>query len=527
MRRVATLIAIIHATAPTSLVRGDALDELRQRGALVWGGDQEGGGPYVYPDPNDPNRVVGFEVDLADALAAKLGTTAKFFQADWNTLPEFLRAGKIDVILNGYEWSAARAAQMRATRPYYLYELQLLARASDDSILGWEDLRTRAGRRRSVSVLSGSAALTYLRVHWAGDVDIVDYNGNTDAMMQVRNRVHDATLPDLPVALFYRHRPQGQGLKFVGPPVGRGAYVMFVRPEEARLTAALDQAIEALYRDGMLRRIYEKYGIWNGTQATLLETRADAAAKSDGPQGNPGDAGDSTAAVAPEEQAPRGWQVVRNYSGILLKSAGMTFLLSVLSMPIAILIGLLVALGRIYGPAWLRLLLAIYVEVLRGTPVMLQLYVIYFLLPEILPVRLDAMVAAVAGLAINYSAYEAEIYRAGLQAIPRGQMEAALALGLSRGAALRYVIVPQAVRIVVPPVTNDFIALFKDTSICSVIAVTELTKQYNVLANSSGAIVELAGLTALLYLAMSYPLSVAARRLERRMAETATPVPTI
>jgi polar amino acid transport system substrate-binding protein len=196
----------------------------------------------------------------------------------------------------------------------------------------------------------------------------------------------------------------------------------------------------------------------------------------------------------------------------------MTILLSVSAMPIAVLLGLLIALGRLYGPAMLRGFLAAYVEVLRGTPVMLQLYVIFFLLPKYLHLELNPVVAAIIGLAINYSAYEAEIYRAGLQAIPKGQMEAALALGLRQGTALRRIIVPQAVRIVLPPVTNDFIALFKDTSICSVIAVTELTKQYNMMANSTGAILELATMTGLLYLAMSYPLSIVARRMEARMA---------
>ena len=148
-----------------------------------------------------------------------------------------------------------------------------------------------------------------------------------------------------------------------------------------------------------------------------------------------------------------------------------------------------------YGPAPLRWLLIAYVEVLRGTPLMLQLFVIFFLLPEI-GMPIPAFCAAVAGLAINYSAYEAEIYRAGLQAVPRGQMEAALALGMSPALALRRIIVPQAVRIVIPPVTNDFIALFKDTSVCSVITVMELTKQYSVQRNDTGATLELAALTA-------------------------------
>jgi polar amino acid transport system substrate-binding protein len=174
-----------------------------------------------------------------------------------------------------------------------------------------------------------------------------------------------------------------------------------------------------------------------------------------------------------------------------------------------------VALGRLHGPAWLRPLLTAYVEVVRGTPLMLQLYAIFFLLPKV-GLALPALVAAVAGLALNYSAYESEIYRAGLKAVPTGQFEAALALGMTKWQALRHVIVPQAVRLVMPPVTNDFIALFKDTSVCSVITVIELTKRYSVLALSTGRIVELAVATAILYLAMSWPLSLLSRRFESR-----------
>ena len=130
-------------------------------------------------------------------------------------------------------------------------------------------------------------------------------------------------------------------------------------------------------------------------------------------------------------------------------------------------------------------------------------------------------VAFILGLALNYSAYESEIYRAGLKAVPPGQFEAALSLGLSRWQALRHVIVPQAMRIVMPPVTSDFIALFKDTSVCSAITVVELTKRYSVLALSTGRIVELALVTALLYLAMSWPLATLSRWFERRLERPA------
>jgi len=137
----------------------DTLDDIHARGALIWGADQEGNAPYIYPNPADANNVVGFEVDLAEAIAAELGVKSQYSQADWNTLPEFLRAKKIDIILNGYEWTPSRAERMAASRPYYIYELQLLGRDAPDGIKSWDDLRRKPGKpKRQVGVLGGCAA---------------------------------------------------------------------------------------------------------------------------------------------------------------------------------------------------------------------------------------------------------------------------------------------------------------------------------------------------------------------------------
>ena len=161
---------------------------------------------------------------------------------------------------------------------------------------------------------------------------------------------------------------------------------------------------------------------------------------------------------------------------------------------------------RLYGIAPLRWLATAYIEVIRGTPLLIQLFLIYYGLPEI-GIRLNAFLAAILGLGLNYAANEAENYRAGIQAIPRGQMEAALALGMSRWQALRHVILPQALRLVIPPVTNDFIAMFKDSSLVSVITMVELTKVYGMLAMSTYDYIGLGLMTAAIYFALSYPAS--------------------
>jgi polar amino acid transport system substrate-binding protein len=185
-------------------------------------------------------------------------------------------------------------------------------------------------------------------------------------------------------------------------------------------------------------------------------------------------------------------------------------------MMLAVPLGLALAITRRWGPRWMDRLASVYVEIYRGTPVLLQLYVLYYGLAPI--VRINALTAAIVGLGMNYAAYEAEAYRAGLQAVPRGQMEAALSLGMSLPLALRRIILPQAFRHALPNVTNDFIALLKDSSLVSVITVVELTKQMTITAVDVRGWLMPGLLCAALYMAMSWPLSFVARRLEARLA---------
>ncbi len=475
----------------------DTLHQIHKRGMLIWGADAEGGGPYVYPDPENPRSMIGFEAELAQLLARQLGVNARFFQGPWHNLPEVLGTGQIDLVLNGYELTPSRAGRFLHTQPYYIYQLALLGRSDNPRLSSWEDLRKRhSGRKLRIGVLEASASQLYLEAHYADEVEIVLYEGTTDAMREVETRKLDATLADLPAVVFYRER--FRDLIRIGEPVGRGYYVIFVRNGDKPLRDALNLAIEKLLIDGQLEQIYRRYGLWDELQTDLRSL-----------------ANQSASDLGIHATEMRGWDVLRSRGGLLIEAAGMTILLAVLAMPLAMTLGLGVAILRLFAPAPFRWLAVAYVELLRGTPLLLQLYVVFYLLPEI-GIAIPAFYAAIAGLAFNYSAYEAEIYRDGLLAVPRGQMEAALALGMSPSQALRRIVIPQAMRIVVPPITNDFIAMFKDTSVCSVITVMELTKQYSVQRNDTGATLELAALTAVLYLLMSLPLSQLASYLERR-----------
>ena len=132
------LVACCFAAVPRRLA-ADQLDKIHERGKLIWGGDAEGGGPYVYPDPKNPSVMIGFEVELADMLAQELGVKAEFQQGQWDTVPALLNRGDIDVALNGYELTPDRQREFFCTRPYYVYAIQLLVRR-DSWIHSWDDL---------------------------------------------------------------------------------------------------------------------------------------------------------------------------------------------------------------------------------------------------------------------------------------------------------------------------------------------------------------------------------------------------
>jgi ectoine/hydroxyectoine ABC transporter permease protein EhuD len=185
-------------------------------------------------------------------------------------------------------------------------------------------------------------------------------------------------------------------------------------------------------------------------------------------------------------------------------------------MALSLVLGLIVALARLTRLRAVRVVATFYVEVMRGTPALLQLFYIYFVLPAF-GIRLPPFTAGVIGLTINYSAYLSEVYRAGIQAVARGQLEAAQALGMSRTLMMRLVILPQAVRIVVPPLGNYFISLFKDTSLASIITVRELIFSGQIIAATNFQYFTIFTIIGAIYLAISYPGSLGVQYLERRL----------
>lgn len=450
---------------------------------LRWGVDLEGGAPYTFTAPEDASRVVGFEKDLADALGQHLNRPIELVQLNWDSMIPALGRHTIDFAMNGIELTDEHKRGALFTRPYYVYQQQIVVRADESRVQVFEDLR---GKR--VGTLAASAA--HRMLEQLGGVDMKFYSDMYAIYQDLAMGRLDAVFLDQPVAAYYAKK--NPKLRFVDPPLGEGYYAIALRKGDEALKRQLDEALEALLADGTLERIYRKWDMWTPSQAKLFSYR-------------------DTQEVPP--QLEPAW---KRFGPMLAAGTWMTIKVSVLSMALAMAVGMILAIMRVYGPMPLQWLSTAYIEIFRGTPLLIQLYLLYYGLPK-LGLQLDAFVAGVLGLGLNYAANEAENYRAGILAVPKGQMEASMALGLSRAQILRFVILPQSLRVAIPPVTNDFIALFKDSSLISVITLVELTKAYGMLASATYDYIGLGLVTAAIYLAISYPVSRFARWTEARL----------
>ncbi len=211
------------------------------------------------------------------------------------------------------------------------------------------------------------------------------------------------------------------------------------------------------------------------------------------------------------------WEIIIDRIPILLQGALMTVELTVLAVGIGTVIGLFTSLFRISKFGLSRFLAATYIDFFRGTPLLAQIYLIYFGLPQLVGYVPNPWISGVAALSINSGAYIAEIFRAGIQSIDKGQMEASRSLGMSYGQAMRYVILPQAFKRIVPPLGNEFIAMLKDSSLVSVITLQELMLTGRTIVGSTYRPFEVYITVAVLYLVMTLSISRLIAFLERRL----------
>ncbi len=490
MRRIGILLVLVAAAASA------------QQPVFRWGGDAEGGAPFVEADPSDPSKLRGFDVEVAEQIAKGLGRTPEFIQVGFNDIDQSVQRGDFEIGMSGVEDTPARRKMLAATIPYFEFHEVLTVRAEDHGKFA----AFAALRGRRVGTLGGTIAYeSVLAAEKSDGVICVSYDDDVHPYADLRAGRLDAVLLDNIIAA--RSMRRVPGLYTEPQPLATSHYIGVLAVGNTVLRDRINDVLRARMRDGTLERIYRKWGIWDSYQPAFFAEvlKSDGGAKKAAEGGGPTRSAQSSGANL---------DIVFRYIPALLRASLITIVLSCAAMALAVLAGVLIASGRVYGSTPVRALLTVYVEVVRGTPVLLQLFVLYYGLSAV--IRLPAFLAALLGLGLNYAAYESEIYRGALEAVSRGQLEAARTLGLTESQVLRLVRGPQAFRIALAPMTNDFVALLKDSSLVSVITVIELTKQTSIFAANIGSWVIPGILCASLYLVLSLPLSRLAGRLENR-----------
>ena len=362
---VIAMACIASACGKSADPQGQTLAGIKQRGEITWGADIQGGEPYVYEDPQNPSQLIGFEVDIMNAIARRLGVKATMKQYNWSNLVPSLERGDFDVVMNGLESTAERRERILLSDPYYVYAETLTIRAGDP----YRSVFDLAGKR--VGTLNQTVANDILLT--IAGIDVKVYEGNEEPYRDLELGRSDAVLLDNIIA--DRYGCINKALRCLPYDVARGVYVLGMRKGDRELKVAIDGALADMRKDGELEKILRKANLWDDRQK--------------------------------EQQTGAGiTRPPRTFDGDMfmqfLSAALVTLKISVLAFFLAVPLGMLLAISRVYGSAPVRIVARIYIEMFRGTPVLLQLFVLYYGLSAY--INLGPVEAAVLGLGLNYAA---------------------------------------------------------------------------------------------------------------------------
>ena len=435
--------------------------------------------PFSYHDPAT-GQLTGYDVDVARAVGEKIGVNVEFVETPWDSIFAALEANRFDVVANEVTINPERQAKYDLSEPYSVGEGVIVTRADDNSITSLADLEGKVAAETATSNWSAIAREAGARV------EVVE--GFTQAITLLRQgRVDVAVYDDISVYA-YLAETNDTSVKIAGT-VGAKTEQGFAARKNSGLLPELNAALDELKADGTLAQISQKY------------LKANASGAPD------------TGAQAPRSA----WQLIGVNLWPLAKAAiTMTLPLTIISFIIGLVIALAMALARLSSNMLLSNAARFYISIIRGTPLLVQLFIVFFALPEF-GVRIDPFPAAVIAFSLNVGGYAAEIIRSAILSIPKGQWEAAETIGLSYLGALRRIILPQAARVAVPPLSNTLISLVKDTSLASTILVTELLRTAQIAAAPTFEFFALYGTAAVYYWVICLVLSFGQSRIERRL----------
>lgn len=437
--------------------------------------------PFSFHDPAT-GALAGYDVDVAKAVGDKMGVRVEFVETPWDSIFAALEANRFDVVANQVSITAARKAKYDMSEPYSVGEGVIVTRADDSSITQLADLK---GKTTAQSMTSNWA-----QVARDAGARVESVEGFVQAIKLLNQGRVDAVVNDSIAVYAYLAQTGDTSVKIAGQ-TGQQSEQGFAARKGSGLLDPVNAAIDELRADGTLAAISQRYLKANVTGA-------------------------DTAPASPQQST---WALIAENLVPLAKAAiTKTIPLTVISFALGLGIALVVALARLSGNGILSGVARLYISIIRGTPLLVQLFIVFFALPEF-GVKIDPFPAAVIAFSLNVGGYAAEIIRSAINSIPRGQWEAAQTIGLTYSGTLRRIVLPQAARVAVPPLSNTLISLVKDTSLASTILVTELLRTAQIAAAPTFEFFALYGTAAVYYwlicLALSFAQSRAENRLER------------
>jgi polar amino acid transport system substrate-binding protein len=465
---------------------------------LRWAAATDSNAPYAFYGPG--NKLTGFELEIIQAIAREMGREPVFVPNDWDGLIPGLSRGLYDCVICGIEITPEKSQEVRFTNPYYVTYEQFVVKRGTPRVASLDQL---AGKQ--VGTLSQTASFVMLSK--IPGVIVKTYDEEVNAYADVVNGRLFGVLLDYPIAKYYAFA--NPNLQFTGPPFGQISYGIALSRTNPALLEEMNAALGRVIASGEMRDILSRWGLWTAMVADTFGQPEDSSLPDT----------EYRAFVAATAEQPSLMNRIIGYARfwpLLLQASLLTIEVSILGMVGAVLLGFALAIMRVYGPFPLRWIATLYIELIRGTPLLIQLLILFYGLPNI-GIKLEPFVAGVLGLALNYAAYEAENYRAGLLAIPKGQMEAARALGMTQRQGLFHVVIPQSFRLVLPPVTNDFISLLKDSSLVSMVTLVDLTGAYKQIATQTFDYFGAGLLVATFYLLIGLPFVRLARFTEQKL----------
>ena len=436
--------------------------------------------PFSYHDPAT-GQLTGYDVDVARAVGEKLGVNVEFVETPWDSIFAALEANRFDVVANQVTITPERQQKYDLSEPYSIGEGVIVTRTDDTSITSLEDLKGKVSAQSTTSNWADVARSAGARVE--------SVEGFAQAATLLNQGRVDATINDSIAVYAYLAETGDTSIK-IAAQTGEKSEQGFAARKNSGLLPDLNKALDELRADGTLANISQKY----------LKANASGAPETG------------------QAQQPRSaWQLIADNLWPLAKAAiTKTIPLTIISFAIGLVIALAVSLARLSPNVVLTNVARFYISIIRGTPLLVQLFIVFFALPEF-GVRIDPFPAAVIAFSLNVGGYAAEIIRSAIQSIPRGQWEAAETIGLNYVGALRRIILPQATRVAVPPLSNTLISLVKDTSLASTILVTELLRQAQIIAAPTFEFFALYGTAAVYYWVICLVLSFGQARFERRL----------